>query len=130
MTHRLYKEEYNAEFINQIIVGRINGLTATGEETEKVVIIEGEAAALRKLASLMYAEPAEIKAVFPQFMTAEEYAFSWESAYCKAFEAFRNEMVIAARKTHGTGYDITNIEHEMHNLFVDMKIRVNEICNK
>ena len=48
-SHRLYKDEFNEEFIHQLERGNIIGLYATDESSEKVLVIEGELETLQKL---------------------------------------------------------------------------------
>ena len=70
MTHRLYKDEYNAEFLYQLEHDQIDGLMATDESTEKVLVICGTLEDLQKLSSLMYEnDEQKIKSVFPSFIT-------------------------------------------------------------
>lgn len=130
MTHRLYKDEYNGEFLRQLVRNRIPGLVATGEESEKVMIVEGEVEDLRKLSSLMYANPTQIKAVFPDFVTEEEYKLNWDKAYSNAFEAVRKEIVHACRYSVTVGYERTEAENELFNLFAEMRERVEAICRR
>lgn len=124
MTHRAYKNEYNEEFLRQIINGRIKGLTITGEETEKVVIIAGELEDLQKFAGLMYATPEQIKAVFPDFLTAEEFDKIWKAAVSKAREAVRKAIVEAISAEDGTGYGCTEESKLMMNLNADLYLAV------
>ena len=73
MTHRLYKDEYNSELLYQLENDLIEGLMATDESTEKVLVIAGSLENLQKLASLMYENDAQkIKSVFPSFVTQED----------------------------------------------------------
>lgn len=72
-THRLYIEEYDEEFVRQLINGKISGLQVTDESTEKVLVVVGSLEDLNKLAGLMYRNEHEIKAVFPDFLTVDDY---------------------------------------------------------
>jgi len=72
LTHRLYINEYNEEFVRQLSNNKITGLYCTDESTNTVLSIVGTAEDLRKLAGLMYADIDEIKAAFPSFMTAAD----------------------------------------------------------
>lgn len=128
MTHRLYKDEYNEEFVYQIINNRIDGLIPTGEEGEKVIIVAGSEEHLQKLGGLMYAKPEQIKAVFPSFVTEKDYKDTWKRAFCDAFEAVRTELLDAIKKTDETGYLCADEHKALLNIFSDMRERVHEIC--
>lgn len=128
MTHRAYKEEYNEEFLRQIINGRINGLTITGEESEKVIVIAGELENLQKFSGLMYAEPEKIKAVFPDFLTEEDVDAIWKKAYSQAYEALRQAIVEATCADFGNGYRRTQESKDLLDMRIGMMDRVREFC--
>lgn len=71
--HRLFVNEYNEEFVRQLINNKIDGLFCTDESTEDVLVITGTLENLDKLAGLMYRGVDEIKAAFPDFLTADDY---------------------------------------------------------
>ena len=55
-SHRLYKDEFSKEFIYQLEHDQIDGLMATDESSEKVLVIVGELEILEKLGHIMYCE--------------------------------------------------------------------------
>lgn len=72
-SHRLYKDEFSKEFIYQLEHDQIDGLMATDESSEKVLVIVGELEILEKLGHIMYCEDEQkIKSVFPSFITKED----------------------------------------------------------
>ena len=128
MTPRAYKNEYNEEFLRQIINGRINGLSATGEESEKVIILAGELDVLQKFAGLMYATPEQIKAVFPDFLTQKDVDTIWKKAYSRVYEELRQAMIEATCEDFGHGYRMTEEAKALMNLKIDMYEKVREFC--
>lgn len=128
MTHRAYKNEYSEEFLTQIINGRIKGLCATGQESEKVIIIEGELEVLQKFAGLMYATPEQIKAVFPDFLTEKDVENIWKKAYSNVYEALRQAIIESTCEDFGTSYRYGAEQKELLSLSVSMMERVREIC--
>lgn len=128
MTHRAYKNEYNEEFLRQIINGRINGLTITGEETEQVIIIAGELEFLQKFAGLMYATPEQIKAVFPEFLTEQDVQNIWKKAYSDVYETLRQAMIEATCADFGHGYRMTQEAKDLMDMKIDMYEKVREFC--
>lgn len=128
MEHRAYKNEYNEEFLRQIINGRIKGLSATGEESENVIIIAGELDVLQKFAGLMYATPEEIKAVFPEFLTEKDVQNIWKKAYSDVFENLRQVIIEATCADFGHGYRMTQEARDLLDLRIDMYEKVREFC--
>lgn len=72
-THRLFVNEYNADFVKALSNNKIEGISCTDESTENVLCLVGTMDALDKLSSLMYCDDfAKIKSVFPSFLTQED----------------------------------------------------------
>lgn len=120
MEHRAYKNEYNEEFLRQIINGRIKGLAATGEESEKVIIIAGELDVLQKFAGLMYATPEQIKAVFPEFLTEKDVETIWKKAYSTVYESVRQAIIEASCEDFGHGYRMTKEAKALMDIRIEM----------
>lgn len=112
-SHRLYKDEFSKEFIYQLEHDQIDGLMATDESSEKVLVIVGELEILEKLGHIMYCEDEQkIKSVFPSFITKEDLERSEKELFNKTFNALRDnlcKMVVLANKTRHK----STKEHEM-----------------
>lgn len=126
LTHRLYIDEYNAEFVRQIINGQIDGIFCTDESTDKILVITGSLENLTKISSLMYRDEADIKAAFPSFITQEEFNGFWLKAMRKSYEFIRDEMFFTIEKTHKTGYQLPGEWTKLHDVYVDLKMALNE----
>ena len=104
MTYRLYKDEYNSELLYQLENDLIEGLMATDESTEKVLVISGTLEDLQKLASLMYENDAQkIKSVFPTFVTQEDQERMQKDLFMQAFNELRDnlcKMIDVSKRTH------------------------------
>ena len=121
MTHRLYKDEYNAEFLYQIEHGQIEGLMATDESSDKVLVIEGTLEDLQKLASLMYEDNAEkIQEVFPSFITREEQNREQVRAFYAMYNELRDKMLQLYNKSEKTRYSDTKEMQMMYDIWVQM----------
>ena len=121
MTHRLYKNEYNAELLYQLENDLIEGLMATDESTEKVLVVAGSLENLQKLASLMYENDAQkIKSVFPTFVTQEDQDKMAKEVFSKAYNELRDNLcriISVAQKTHNKDTKEFNL---MYDMFVQM----------
>ena len=121
MTHRLYKDEYNAEFLYQIEHGQIEGLIATDESSDKVLVIAGTLEDLQKLASLMYENDAEkIQEVFPSFITREEQNREQVKAFYAMYNELRDKMLQLYNKSEKTRYSDTKEMQMMYDIWVQM----------
>ena len=121
MTHRLYKDEYNAEFLYQIEHGQIEGLIATDESSDKVLVIAGTLEDLQKLASLMYENDAEkIQEVFPSFITRDEQNEEQVKAFYAIYNELRDRMLQLAMKSQNTRYSDTKEMQMMYDIWVQM----------
>lgn len=121
MTHRLYKDEYNAEFLYQIEHGQIEGLMATDESSDKVLVIAGSLEDLQKLASLMYEDNAEkIQEVFPSFITREEQNNEQVRAFYAMYKELRDKMLQLYTKSGKTRYSDTKEMQMMYDIWVQM----------
>lgn len=104
MTHRLYINEYNQFFVNQISNNKIEGLYCTDESTDKVLVISGEVEALQTLAGLMYTDDfAVIKKAFPSFKTQEEMEQEIKELYIRIKRTLCDELITITNKYEGTG---------------------------
>ena len=121
MTHRLYKDEYNAEFLYQIEHGQIEGLIATDESSDKVLVIAGTLEDLQKLASLMYENDAEkIQEVFPSFITRDEQNEEQVKAFYAMYNELRDKMLQLYSKSQNTRYSDTKEMQMMYDIWVQM----------
>lgn len=94
MTHRVYTNEYNKEFIYQLGYNHIEGLYTTDKSTSEVLVIEGEYEDLMKVCSLMYVEDeSKIKEVFPSFQMKGEFEDAAAEARKKVFESLRDNIL-------------------------------------
>lgn len=108
MTHRLYKDEYNAEFLYQLEHGQIVGLIATDESSDKVLVIEGTLEDLQKLASLMYTDDEKkIKDVFPSFVTRHDFEVAQKDTFERLYNEMLNEMCVLVNRSCRTRYEDT-----------------------
>lgn len=121
MTHRLYKDEYNAEFLYQIEHGQIEGLIATDESLDKVLVIAGTLDNLQKLSSLMYENDAEkIQEVFPSFITRDEQNREQVKAFYAMYNELRDKMLQLYSKSQNTRYSDTKEMQMMYDIWVQM----------
>ena len=118
MTHRLYKDEYNAELLYQLENDLIEGLMATDESTEKVLVIAGSLESLQKLASLMYENDAQkIKSVFPTFVTQEDQERMQKDVFKNAYNELRDnlcKMIVISQKTHNKNTKEFDLMYDMY----------------
>lgn len=116
-THRLYKDEFNAEFIYQLEKGNITGLLATDESSEKVLVICGELDQLQKLGEIMYCDSHEkIQEVFPSFVTKEDSDRRQKELFYQTFDQLRSNLCRIINMTNTTSYQDTkelNLMYEM-----------------
>lgn len=108
MTHRVYIDEYNKEFIHQLSNNNIEGLTATDESTNKVIVISGEMEDLQKVCSLMYVEDEnKIKEVFPSFQTIEDVERMAREEASKVYDSVRDSLLtLINNASHRSGLDL------------------------
>jgi hypothetical protein len=123
MTHRLYKDEYNAEFLYQLENDLIDGLMATDESTEKVLVISGTLEDLQKLSSLMYENDAQkIKSVFPSFVTKEDQERQEKEVFNKAYNELRDNLCKLISISQRTHHKTTKEFDMMHDVYVQMMV--------
>ena len=121
MTHRLYKDEYNAEFLYQLEHDQIDGLMATDESTEKVLVICGTLEDLQKLSSLMYEnDDQKIKSVFPSFITKEDQERAEKQTFNKAYNELRDNLCKMIGMAHKTHHKSTKEFDMMYDLYCQM----------
>ena len=90
MTYRLYKDEFSPEFVYQLEKDQIEGLMATDESSEKVLVISGDVETLEKLGDIMFVnDEQKIKQVFPSFITMEDH----EKTQKEIFSKMRTDLV-------------------------------------
>lgn len=118
MTHRLFKDEYNAELLYQLEHDLIDGLMATDESTEKVLVISGTLEDLQKLSSLMYENDAQkIKSVFPSFVTQEDQDRLQKETFKKAYNELRDnicKMITLSQRTHNKDTKEFDLMYDMY----------------
>ena len=123
MTHRLYKDEYNAEFLYQLEHDLIDGLMATDESTEKVLVVCGTLEDLQKLSSLMYENDAQkIKSVFPSFVTKEDQERQEKEVFNKAYNELRDNLCKLISISQRTHHKTTKEFDMMHDVYVQMMV--------
>ena len=121
MTHRLYKDEYNDEFLYQLEHDQIDGLMATDESTEKVLVICGTLEDLQKLSSLMYEnDDQKIKSVFPSFITKEDQERAEKQTFNKAYNELRDNLCKMIRMAHKTHHKSTKEFEMIYDLYRQM----------
>lgn len=120
-SHRLYKDEFSKEFIYQLEHGQIDGLMATDESSEKVLVIVGEFEILEKLGHIMYCEDEQkIKSVFPSFITKEEQEREEKQIFNQTYNNLRDNLCKMIRIAHKTHYKSTKEFDMMYDLSVQM----------
>lgn len=120
-THRLYKDEYNAEFIYQLEKGNIAGFLATDESSEKVLVICGELEELQKLGEIMYCNSHEkIQEVFPSFVTKEDSDRRQKELFYQTYDQLRNNLCRIINMANATRYDNTKEYDLMYKMFREM----------
>lgn len=120
-THRLYKDEFNAEFIYQLEKGNITGLLATDESSEKVLVICGELDQLQKLGEIMYCDSHEkIQEVFPSFVTKEDSDRRQKELFYQTFDQLRNNLIRIINMADTTRYENTKEYDMMYEAFCKM----------
>ena len=121
MTHRLYKDEYNAEFLYQLEHDQIDGLIATDESTEKVLVISGTLEDLQKLSSLMYEnDEQKIKSAFPSYITKTDQEQMEKSTFNQAYNELRDHLCKMIGLAHKTHHKSTKEFDMMYDLYVQM----------
>ena len=121
MTHRLYKDEYNAEFLYQLEHDQIDGLMATDESTEKVLVICGTLEDLQKLSSLMYENDEEkIKSVFPSFITKEDQERAEKQTFNQTYNELRDHLCKMIGLVRKTNHKSTKEFYMMYDLYIQM----------
>ena len=121
MTHRLYKDEYNAEFLYQLEHDQIDGLMATDESTEKVLVICGTLEDLQKLSSLMYEnDEQKIKSVFPSFITKEDQERAEKQTFNQVYNELRDNLCKMIGMAHKTHHKSTKEFDMMYDLYCQM----------
>ena len=100
---RVYRDEYNADFVKQIECGRIEGLTAV-DGNESVVFVRGTYEDLDKLMPLCFVfDPEMIQDVFPTYRTVAEIDEMIDAESELAFQEIQKHlcnMINAARDTN------------------------------
>ena len=120
-THRLYKDEFNAEFIYQLEKGNITGLLATDESSEKVLVICGELETLQKLGEIMYVDnPEKIQEVFPSFVTKEDSDRRQKELFYQTYDQLRDNLCRIINMANSTRYDNTKEYDLMYKMFREM----------
>lgn len=120
-SHRLYKDEFNEEFIHQLERGNIIGLHATDESSEKVLVIEGELETLQKLGEIMYVnDPEKIAEVFPGFITKEDSDRRQKELFYQTFDQLRSNLCRIINMTNTTSYQDTKEFNLMYEMFCKM----------
>ena len=120
-THRVYKDEYNAEFIYQLEKGNITGLLATDESSEKVLVVCGELETLQKLGEIMYVDnPEKIQEVFPSFVTKEDSDRRQKELFYQTYDQLRDNLCRIINMTKTTSYQDTKEFNLMYEMFCQM----------
>lgn len=120
-THRLYKDEFNAEFIYQLEKGNITGLLATDESSEKVLVICGELETLQKLGEIMYVnDPEKIQEVFPSFVTKEDSDRRQKELFYQTYDQLRNNLCRIINMANTTRYENTQEYDMMYEIYCKM----------
>lgn len=118
MTYRLYKDEFSPEFVYQLEHDLIEGLMATDESTEKVLVVSGEFKTLAKLESIMFVhDEQQIKSVFPTYVTKEDQEQQQKEMFSKMHaDLMRNlyEMIHLSSGTHHKDTKEFKLMREMH----------------
>lgn len=128
LTHRLYINEYNEEFVKQLSWNKIDGLFCTDESTDSVLAIVGTAEDLRKLAGLMFADADAIKAAFPSFMTADDAEADCIKVVNECYDFLRDNITrILGKYDHTSALtsmkpEIWKAFDEIANFYVDNRI--------
>lgn len=120
-THRLYKDEYNAELLYQIEHDFIFGLLATDESTEKVLVVAGSLENLLKLSSLMYENDAQkIKSVFPSFVTKEDQERREKEIFMETYNSLRDNLCRMIAISSGTHHKNSREHDLLYDIYVQM----------
>ena len=128
-THRLYINEYNEEFVRQLINNKIDGLFCTDESTNDVLVISGTLENLDKLAGLMYRGTEEIKAAPPDFLTVDDYNRDICELHKVVFGTIREQLLKVWNKYDGCGVEgeiscavARKMLHDIQNFYVENEI--------
>lgn len=117
MTYRLYKDEFSSEFVYQLEHDQIEGLMATDESTEKVLVISGDVETLEKLGDIMFVnDEKKIKSVFPSFITKEDHEQTQKDFFSKMRTDLMNDlckMINLSNKTHHKDTEEYKLMREM-----------------
>lgn len=123
-SHRLYKDEFSKGFIYQLEKGQIEGLKATDESTEKVLVIVGELEILENLGHIMYCEDEQkIKSVFPSYITKEDYERQQKEFFSQMHtDLMRNlcEMIHLENMTNHKNTEEYNLMYRIHFMMNDI----------
>ena len=118
MTYRLYKDEFSSEFVYQLEHDQIEGLMATDESTEKVLVISGDVETLEKLGDIMFVnDEQKIKSVFPSFITKEDHEQTQKDFFSKMRTDLMNDlckMINLSNKTHYKDTEEYKLMREMY----------------
>ena len=120
MTYRLYKDEFSSEFVYQLEKDLIEGLMATDESSEKVLVISGEVETLEKLGEIMFVnDEQKIKSVFPSFVTKEDQEKMQKEIFSKMHtDLMKNlcEMIHISSRTHHKDTKEYDLLYEIHTM--------------
>lgn len=113
LTLRLYRNEYNSNFVRQIENNCIDGLTAVDGNND-VVFIQGDITLLEQLQGLMYTDDENtIQAVFPSFRPIAEIEANIDSEYEIAFLQLQGHLLSAINAAKNTTFKLhTNKRYE------------------
>ena len=118
MTYRLYKDEFSSEFVYQLEKDQIEGLMATDESTERVLVISGDVETLEKLGEIMFVnDEQKIKSVFPSFITKEDQEQNQKEIFSKMRTDLMNnlcKMINLSNKTHHKDTEEYKLMREMY----------------
>ena len=121
MTYRLYKDEFSSEFVYQLENDRIEGLMATDESSEKVLVISGDIETLEKLGDIMFVnDEQKIKKVFPSYVTKEESDNYQKQIFDYMLSDLRNNLCRMTLFTKGTHCKDTKEYDLMYEMFCKM----------
>ena len=121
MTYRLYKDEFSSEFVYQLENDRIEGLMATDESSEKVLVISGDVETLEKLGDIMFVnDEQKIKKVFPSYVTKEESDNYQKQIFDYMLSDLRNNLCRMTLFTKGTHCKDTKEYDLMYEMFCKM----------
>ena len=121
MTYRLYKDEFSSEFVYRLENDRIEGLMATDESSEKVLVISGDIETLEKLGDIMFVnDEQKIKKVFPSYVTKEESDNYQKQIFDYMLSDLRDNLCRMTLFTKGTHCKDTKEYDLMYEMFCKM----------